>query len=117
MSMASGAELPVPVLPHSKSFAARILGVLLSPRTTFQAVAGAPRWLGVLALTWLLSAGASAAVLETDVGRFALLDRLERAAVAFGRNIDDSRYAAMGAASEHGSMYAVATTLAAGPLL
>ena len=54
----------------------------------------------MLAFTWLLSAGVSAAVLETNVGRFALLDRLERAAVAFGLNVDDSRYAAMGAASE-----------------
>lgn len=117
MSMASGAELPLPLLPHSKSFSARILGVLLSPRATFHAVARAPHWLGVLAFTWLLSAGVSAAVLETNVGRFALLDRLERAAVAFGLYIDDSRYAAMGAASEHGSLYAVASTLAAGPLL
>jgi hypothetical protein len=80
-------------------------------------VAGAPSWLGVLALTWLLSAGASAVVLETSVGRFALLDWLERAAGAFGWNVDDSRYAVMGAMSEHGSLYAVASTLAAGPLL
>ena len=117
MSMASGAELPVHLLPHSKSFSARILGVLVAPRATFQAVAKAPGWLGVLTVTFLLSAGASAVVLETAVGRFALLDRWERTAVAFGQSIDDSRYAAMGAASEHGSLYALASGVAAGPLL
>lgn len=115
--MAPGAELPIPFLPHSKPFSTRILGVLLAPRATFQEVARAPRWLGVLAFTWLLSAGASAVVLETTVGRFALLDGWERTAVAFGQNIDDSRYAAMGAASEHGSLYAIARAFAAGPVL
>ena len=117
MSMASWARLPIPVLPHSKSFSARIRGVLFAPRSTFHAVSRAPHWLGVLTCTFLLSAGASALVLETEVGHFALLDRWERTAVAFGQHIDDSRYAAMGAAAEHGSLYAVASAFLSGPLL
>jgi hypothetical protein len=59
----------------------------------------------------------STAVLETTVGRFALLDRWERTAVAFGQSIDDSRYAAMARAAEYGSLYAVASAFAIGPVL
>ena len=71
----------------------------------------------MLIVSCLLSAAVSAVVLETTVGRFALLDRWERAAVEFGQNIDDSLYAAMGRASEYGWLYAVASALATGPLL
>ena len=105
------------MLPHSKSFFARILWVLYAPRTTFHDVVRAPNWLGVLICTCLLSAGASAVVLETEVGHVALLDQWERTAVAFGLSIDDSEYAAMGAASEHGTLYAVGSAVAVGPAL
>ena len=117
MSIAPGAELPIPLLPHSKSFPARILGVLVAPRATFRVVARTPSWLGVILASCLVSAVSSAAVLETTVGRFALLDRWERTAVAFGQSIDDSRYAAMGRASEYGSLYAAASAFATGPVL
>ena len=117
MSIAPGAELPVPLLPHSKSFPARILGVLFAPRATFHVVARAPSWLAVLLASCLVGAVSSAVVLETTVGRFALLDRWERTAVAFGQSIDDSRYAAMGRASEYGSLYAAASAVVTGPVL
>ena len=99
------------------SIFARILGVLHAPRATFRDVVRTPYWLGILAWTCLLSAGASAVVLETEVGQLALLDRWERAAVAFGQPLDDSRYAVLGAASEHGGLYAVASAVAIGPVL
>lgn len=117
MSIAPGAELPVPLLPHSKSFPARILGVLFAPRATFREVVRAPSWLGVLLASCLAAALASGVVLETTVGRYALLDRWESAAVAFGQSIDDSRYAAMRRASENGYLYAAATAVATGPVL
>ena len=117
MSIAPGAELPVPLLPHSKSFSARILGVLFAPRATFHAVVRTPSWLDVLSASCLVAALSSAVVLETTVGRYALLDRWESAAVAFGQSIDDSRYAVMKSASEHGALYGAATAVAAGPVL
>lgn len=117
MSIAPGAELPVPLLPHSKSFPARILGVLLAPRATFRVVARTPSWLAVLLASCLVGAVSSAVVLETTVGRFALLDRWERTAVAFGQSIDDSRYEAMRRASEYGALYAAASAFATGPVL
>ena len=99
------------------SLAARVLGVLRSPRTTFETIARAPSWLGVVTLTLLVTTGCTAVLLETDVGQLALLDQWERTASAFGRTIDDDRYAAMEDASRHGAAYAVLSSLAGGPLL
>jgi hypothetical protein len=117
MSIAPGAELPVSRFPHSKSFPARILGVLFAPRATFSVIAGTPSWLGVLVASCLLAALSSAVVLETTVGRFALLDRWESTAIAFGLSIDDGRYATMRSASQYGSLYAAASAVLTGPVL
>src|SRR5689334_5339630 len=117
MSMTSGAELPVPLVPHSKSFPARIVGVLVAPKSTFRAIAHAPTWLGVLVATSLITAAVWTAVFQTPAGRFALLDRWESTAIAFGQPIDDTRYAAMEAASERGALFAIAGAFATGPLL
>lgn len=99
------------------SLPARILGVLRSPRKTFEGVAAAPRWAGVLTVTFVVAAATTAAVLETEVGELALLDRLDRTAAAFGQPIDDARYATLQEISEHGAAYAVVTSLVSGPLL
>ncbi|OFW14976.1 MAG: hypothetical protein A3H29_03220 [Acidobacteria bacterium RIFCSPLOWO2_02_FULL_67_21] len=100
-----------------ESLAARMLGVVRSPRRTFEAVAAAPRWAGVLTLTCAVTAATAAAVFETEVGRLALLDQWERTAVAFGQRVDDATYAALAAASDQGAAYALASSLAMGPVL
>jgi hypothetical protein len=95
----------------------RAFGIITSPRATFEAVVRAPRWLGILALTFLVAAGSAAIVLSTDVGQLALLDQWERTAAAFGRNVDDAEYAALAGASRNGALYAVVSSLVSGPLL
>jgi hypothetical protein len=104
MSMTSGAELPVSLIPHSKSFSARILGILVAPKSTFRAIAKAPDWLGVLVVTFLVNASVWGVVFQTPVGRFALMDRWESTAIAFGQTVGDERYAALEAASERGAI-------------
>ena len=44
----------------------------------------------MLLVTTLVSAGAGAALMETAVGRQALVDQWERTATAFGRQVDDA---------------------------
>jgi hypothetical protein len=58
----------------------RAFGILTAPRATFEAIARAPQWLDILALTFLVAAGSAAIVLSTDVGQLALLDQWERTA-------------------------------------
>lgn len=99
------------------SLPARILGVLRAPRKTFEAVAAAPRWAGVLAITFAVSASTTAPVLETEIGQLALLDQLDRIASGFGQQIDDARYAVLEEISENGAAYAIVTSFVSGPLL
>lgn len=94
---------------------ARMAGVIRRPRATFSALKALPRWADVLIVTFLITAGLSAALLETRVGQLALLDQWERTAVAFGQDVSDEQYEAMRAASDNGAVYAVASSLAAGP--
>jgi hypothetical protein len=99
------------------SLLSRLIGVLRAPRTTFHAVARSPRWVGALVFTFLLTTGASAAVLETEVGRLALLDQWERVSATFGFEVDDRQYAILQAESRRGTFYAILSALALGPFL
>jgi hypothetical protein len=56
-------------------------------------------------------------LLETEVGRLALVDQWERGALAFGQPVDDARYATFARSSEYGTVYAGLTALASGPVL
>ena len=91
--------------------------MIRSPRSTFQIVAAAPHWAGVLAVTFLVTASSTTLLLETEVGRLALLDQLEWTTLAIGRHVDDAQYATLEEISEHGGAYALVTSLASGPLL
>ena len=95
----------------------RAFGIIVSPRTTFDEAIRSPQWFGILALPFLVAAGSSAIVLETNVGQLALLDQWERTASAFGRTLNDTEYAVLADASRNGGAYAVVSTLVSGPLL
>jgi len=96
---------------------ARAFGIMTAPRATFEVVARSPRWVGILALTFLVTAASAAIVLATDVGQLALLDQWERTASAFGRSLSDAEYTRLAEASRQGAGYAVMTAFASGPLL
>jgi hypothetical protein len=59
----------------SKGLAARILGVLFSPRTAYADVAARPRWLGAFLVVFLVSGAAATTFMATDVGRNAVIDQ------------------------------------------
>lgn len=98
------------------SLLARITGVVIRPRATFAAVVTRPRAAGVLVLLALVSFGAMAAFVATDVGRVALVDQWERTALAFGQPVDDARYAELQRLSGYAIPYAGATAVARGPV-
>jgi hypothetical protein len=92
-----------------------VRGVLLRPRSTFDAVVGAPHWMGVLALCTVASAAAWTGLLATETGRIALVDQWERTAVAIGQTVDDAAYADLQRWSNSGTIYAGGRALAVGP--
>lgn len=69
------------------SLPARFIGILTSPKATFQSVASAPRWLGMLVVTTVLIAFFAALPLTTEEGRQAAIDQQVNAMKSFGVNV------------------------------
>jgi hypothetical protein len=67
-----------------------------------------PRAAGLLIILTAASFAATGGLLATDVGQVALVDQWERTALAFGRPVDDARYAEMQNLSRYGVPYAAA---------
>lgn len=61
--------------PADLSLPQRLLGMIVSPFPTFEAVVARPKWLGVLAFTTLLGALAWFTFLSTSVGQQAFIDQ------------------------------------------
>jgi hypothetical protein len=68
--------------PRDPGLPARVVGVLVSPRDTYASVAARPRVLGVMVLVVAVTTAVTGWFLSTEVGRDALLDRLD-ASLAF----------------------------------
>ena len=95
----------------------RIYGVLRRPRATFTAVVAAPAWIGLLAGLTVITAASRIALFETEIGRTALVDEWERTAIAFGQEVDETRYEELKALSAHGFTYGLGTAVLSGPVL
>jgi len=63
---------------------ARFVGVIFSPRETFAAVAARPRWLGIMALTLVISAACQYVILSQPELQDNIIDRQIRAMEAQG---------------------------------
>jgi hypothetical protein len=59
------------------SLGSRFLGVLLSPRQTFEGLVAAPRWLGMTTLVTIVATACTGWFLSTEVGQLAYLDARE----------------------------------------
>lgn len=97
-----------------------VAGIVRRPRSTFREIVRSPR-AGALAgrllvLLFVVPFAASAVLFSTDVGRQALVDQWENTALAFGQQVDDSRYEEFRELSHYGVGYAAATAFASGPL-
>jgi hypothetical protein len=73
--MADVASTPVPDSAPGPGLAARLIGVVFSPRDAYTAVAARPRALGALVVTGLIIIAANVIFLSTEVGQNATLDQ------------------------------------------
>jgi hypothetical protein len=78
-----------------KGLAARVFGVLLSPRDTYASVAAHPRALGVLVVTAIVMAAVIYVFLSSDLGRRVALDQQVKGMEAFGMTVSDQMYEQM----------------------
>ena len=81
--------------PTGMSLAARLIGILMSPRTAYADVVARPRVLGALAVVILISSTAVYTFMSTEVGKQAGLDMQVRQMESFGRTMTDAQYQRM----------------------
>lgn len=73
----------------------RFIGVITSPKATFQAVVAHPRWFGMLALVTVIVAVGVSLPMTTEAGRQAALDNNVRQMENLGFQVNDEMYANM----------------------
>jgi Yip1 domain len=81
--------------PTGMSLAARLIGILMSPRAAYADVVARPRVLGALAVVILISSTAVYTFMSTEVGKQAGLDMQVRQMESFGRTMTDAQYQRM----------------------
>jgi hypothetical protein len=68
---------PPTALPD-KGLVARFIGVITSPRETFEAIAARPRWLGMLVVVTVMTAVLLGGFMATSVGQQAFIDKAQQ---------------------------------------
>ena len=99
---------PKAASPESVGLGARFLGVITSPRETFERVAADPRWIGMLALGAGVVAVMSSVLVSADFAQREMLEQQVSSMEAFGVTVTDDVYADL----EQGLGVAPYTTLA-----
>ena len=90
--MAEETDAAPPGPATSPNLAARLFGVILSPRATFAAIVDRPRPFGALIVVALFSAAANFWLLSTDPGQQALLEQQVESFESFGMTVSDEMY-------------------------
>ena len=80
------------VTPAPKNLLARFIGVITSPKATFQSIVPAPKWLGMLVLTTVIVAFFAALPMTTEAGRAAAIDQQVESMKSFGFEVNDQMY-------------------------
>jgi hypothetical protein len=75
--------------------AARIWGILTSPKETFADIVARPRWFGMMLVAILVTIVCTGGFLMTSVGQQAYLDNSVRSTERFGGQVSEAQYAAM----------------------
>ncbi len=109
--------------PHSPagnpglSLAARVWGILTSPRTTFVDVVARPRWFGMMALVLVVTAVCTGGFLSTEVGQTAWMDQAVERAQQSGRHLSDAELAATEKMVPYMGIITAVSTLIIGPVM
>ena len=78
--------------PAPMNVFARVIGIITSPRATFESVVAHPTWLVVFLLTVTISAVGAALPMTTDAGKQAAIDQQVSARESIGFQVSDAEY-------------------------
>ncbi len=95
----------------------RFVGVITSPKATFQAVVAHPKWFGMLALVTIVVAVCVSLPMTTEAGRQAALDNNVRQMENFGMQVNDEMYANMAKGMRFAVYQTFFSVLVAGPII
>jgi hypothetical protein len=95
----------------------RFVGVITSPKATFQAVAAHPKWFGMLALVTIVVAICVSLPMTTEAGRQAALDNNVRQMENFGMQVNDEMYANMQRSMRFAVYQTFFSVLIVGPII
>lgn len=94
----------------------RFIGVITSPKETFQNVVAHPRWFWMLALVTVVVAVCLTLPMTTEAGRQAALDNNVRQMENFGMQVSDEMYANMAKGMRFATYQTFFSVLLAGPI-
>ncbi len=80
----TGTSLDSSTKPALPGLASRVVGIIFSPKKTFQAVVATPRWFGMLVTYLVITCAVAGGLMFTAVGQQAFLDMMEKQAGARG---------------------------------
>jgi Yip1 domain len=95
----------------------RFIGIVTSPKATFDAVVAHPRWFGMLALVTIVVAVCVTLPMTTEAGRQAALDNNVRQMENFGMQVSDEMYANMAKGMRFAAYQTFVSVLLAGPII
>lgn len=99
------------------SLAARFIGILVWPRETYERVAAAPRWFGILAVSLAMVAAIGTTFLTTEVGQRALLAQQIEGMERFGMTITDEVYERMEGSATYAPYFVLANLFVGVPII
>lgn len=104
--------------PPAPSLMSRFIGVITSPRQTFEQIVAAPRVGGALALVALIGALTMGGFLSTEVGKQAWLDQQVTATETWtGQPMSDQQYAAQERFSKYAGIMGAVQMIVSIPLM
>ncbi len=108
---------PVPgTAAPSDHLLARLVGVIVSPRATFERIVARPRWFGAMALVFGCLAAGQFVLLSTPSGQEAMVDQQVRRAEQWSGTVSDAQYAAYEKMAPYNRYIVAGATLVFGPL-
>jgi hypothetical protein len=96
---------------------ARLVGVIFSPRATFERIVARPRWFGAMALVFGCLALGQFVLLSTESGQEAMLDQQVRQAERWTGTVTDQDYQTYERMAPYNRFLASGATLLLGPII
>jgi hypothetical protein len=91
----ANAITPAGTAPADMNAISRFIGIITSPRATFESVVAQPKWLVMYLLTAVIMAIFAALPMTTEAGQAAVLEQQVSSMEAFGFEVNDQMYEQM----------------------